>query len=124
MPNAAVTYYYFLSILLVISITCHTANMLLFRTKHRSFLGRYKTGTLEDKRLRRFSNNRSFSIYAILLVIFVANLVACIRYILSLNGNQYPHSIIIYAPIASVLLTVSIAVYIHREYANYGISDK
>jgi hypothetical protein len=97
------TYYYFFSVIAVISVPIHISNMVFFRVKHKTLIGnQYEPSTPEYKKMLRYSSASALTIAGIVELLFVANLTYDIHRILSLGKPDYAHFILPFAPIITI----------------------
>src|SRR6266540_758184 len=119
------TYYFFFSIILVLGVILHIANMVYFRVKGKTIVGnRYRPGTPEHATLKRYSSNRYLTIVLMLAMLLVANLALDVNRLLHLSNREYARGILIYAPVSCVLLAVLVLVSAYKKYGNNRLSGR
>jgi len=112
------TYYFLFSIVLVLCGLFYLFNLLFFRVTNRTVIGNsYKPGTPPYARLRQLANSRNILLTAIVSLVFIVNLGYDVHRLLRLSDRNYAHGILIYGPIACVLLS---AFTIGMTYNKYG----
>lgn len=121
---AGETYYFFLSIVLVLGVLFHITNMLYFRAQGRTIIGnKYKHDTVEYKRLRKLSSTGYLSGAYIAGLIFATNLGFDVLRLARLSDRNYSHFILIFAPTASVALFFGLILYAYNTFGK-GQSGK
>lgn len=116
---ASETYYFFFSIILVIGAVFYTANLVFLRASNMTLYGlKCKPGTPEHERIGKFASNRNIALSCIVALIFAANLVYDIQRLLHLSNRSYAHSILIYAPVSSVIFFTAMVVVARNQYIN------
>lgn len=103
---AGETYYFFLSILLVLGALLHITNIAYYKAKRKTVLGeRYKSGTPEYEKLSKIVSNRNLVIALIATPFLVVNLAFSAHRVASLDTPD-SHFLLIFAPIASILFLI------------------
>lgn len=94
-------------------------NVLFFRLKGRTLIGnRYRPGTREQERLKRFASTRNLSISVVATLLFIANLGFDIHRLLHFRDSSYAQAVLIYAPVSCILLFLGA---IYSTYNKFGI---
>ncbi len=105
---ASYMYYYFFSLILALGAVAYMANLIYLRTTGKVFMGpNTKPSSPEHKRVLKLASNRNIAIVAVLAVILVANAVNSVYAIARLH-NPSAHFVLIFAPIAVILLSAVI----------------
>jgi len=105
---AGETYYYFFSLVLVLGIALYIINLVCLRISGRTTFGlTYKPGTPEYKRVVKLARTRNLVITAIILGVFIGNLINSIVRVTQLNTPD-AHFVAVFAPISTVVLFVLI----------------
>jgi len=103
------TYYYFLSIALVLSVLLHIINALFFRVRGKTIFGqKYRSGTADHQRLSKFSSTRNLMIACAIASLLIVNL-GYEMYKIGNIGTASSNFLLVSAPAASVLLFVVLA---------------
>lgn len=115
------TFYYLFSIIAVVMTLWAILNAALLRIKGRTLYGQYyKPGSPEYKGVIKLAGNRVIFVLVVLELVFIANLVKTIYWVLALNT---PDAIflLIYAPVFVMIITVII---IFHQRSIYGHKEK
>ncbi len=73
MPNK--NEYFIFSILALLSAMLYVANMMYFRAKHKTIIGKtYKAGTREYEKLSKLSSSLGVTVAAIVILLLIVNL--------------------------------------------------
>lgn len=99
------SYYYIISLIFVCTGLLYIYSLLFFRIRGKTFVGnKYLPGIIEEKRLKRASSADGLAIAVVILLAAIANLLFSINYLLRSQDHSDAHFIIVFAPIACVLL--------------------
>lgn len=121
---APYTYYYFFSIIAVLTIGLYLVNLVLLKTSGRTTFGtQYKPGTAEYKRINRVANGRNLAIGVILGLIFVGNLLNSINRVVYLNTPD-SRFLLVFAPIASVLFLGLMIAIVSKQISGYNLDKR
>jgi hypothetical protein len=121
---ASETYYYFFSILFVITIGLWIVNLTYLRTKGKTTFGQiFKLGSSEYKRVIKLASNRNLAVLAIIESILVGNLAYSTSRIVHLNTPD-ARFILVFAPISSLLFSVVMHFIVSKQSRNYPFNKR
>jgi len=113
------SYYFFFSIIAVLSTALFIANTLWFKFKGQTLIGtRYDPKSLEYKRFTKFSKTSTLVGATVALIIFIANLIFDIHRLIHLQDRSYVHFILVFAPVTSVLGLIAAIIYVAYTYGD------
>lgn len=122
---ASETYYFFFSIILTIGALFWATNLVWFRVFNKTLYGNgYMPGTPENDRVRKLACNRNIAISSIIALGFAANLAYDVHRLLHLKNQSYAHSILIYAPIATVVFSIVMFFTVRKQITNYPFNKQ
>ena len=121
---APYTYYYLFSLIAVAGIVLWFANLLYLRTKGGTTFGIHvKLGSPEYKRAAKLASNRNIATASILGLVFLASLIDSMNRLVRL-GTQDARSILIFAPIAVVVMFFAMILVVRKQISNYQLGRR
>jgi len=109
------TFYYFLSIFLVLIAVFHISHMIYFRARGKTFLGEvFKPGKPGYKKINKLASASGLTIAIVLALLFVANLAYDISRVAHINTSD-ARFLLIFAPAVTILIFCG-ALFTTRKY--------